>query len=216
MDERISLIDIRLVGSRAEIHLSTHERPLVLSPETVHRYRLVKGTVLTRSQAAQLETEAARFAVASEATRLLARRPHSAGELRQKLLRQFDAELVGAAIRDFTARGVLDDAQYAHQLADSLVRRKPCGCGYVIAFLESRRIERALAAEAADAVLSEHSPEELAERALRAKWREFGQFDLETARRRAYNYLARRGFPFDIARAAVQTLARESTDGGND
>lgn len=216
MEERISLTQLRLLGTHAEVELSSHEKPLLIPLEEAHRFRLVEGTVLTPAQVTQLETEAERFAARRETTRLLALRPHSVEELRLKLRKkQFGEEVIGEVIRDFKERGMLDDAQYAHMLAESLVRRKPCGRGYLISYLQDKRIDRFLAADAADAVLAEYNQDELAVRALRSRWREFGQFDLETAQRKAYNYLARRGFSFEATRAAFQILASESTDGGN-
>ena len=217
MAEEIRLNEIRFQAVSVVVEVSILEEPLVIDLETAHRFRLAAGTVITPSQLAALEAAALRYACRNEATRLLALRPHAVEELRLKLRRrEFPDEIVGETIDDFKQRGVLDDAQYAHELAQSLVARKPCGRAYLVGHLQSKHIDRFLAAEVADVVLGPEDATELAIRALSARWREFGQFDLETARRKAYNYLARRGFTFDATQAAFESLATESTDGGQD
>lgn len=217
MTKEIRLNAVRFQGMSAVVEISTLDDPLVVDLETAHRLRLAAGTIITPSQLAALEGAAERFACRNEATRLMALRPHAVEELRLKLRRkEFPDDLIRETISDFKKRGVLDDAQYAHQLAESLVARKPCGRAYLIGQLQSKHIDRFLAAEVADVVLGPEDAIALATRALRARWREFGQFDLETARRKSYNYLARRGFRFDTSQAAFETLATESTDGGHD
>ncbi len=217
MIEEIRLNAVRFQGVAVVVEISTLEYPLVIDLETAHQYRLSAGTVITPSQLAALETAALRYACRNEATRLIALRPHAVDELRLKLRRkEFPDDLVREVVANFKQRGILDDAQYAYQLARSLVARKPCGRAYLIGHLQSKHIDRFLASEVADVVLGPEDATALATRALRARWREFGQFDLETARRKSYNYLARRGFTFDATQAAFESLATESTDGGHD
>ena len=217
MTQKITLDNVKLRGTPAVIEVSTLEEPLIVDAITVHRHRLVPGTVITESQAAQLEEESHRFRCHEEATRLLALRQHSIGELRVKLRRKgFPHDVAEDTVEEFKQRRILDDAEYAEALARQLLSRKPCGKAYLMAHLQRRQIDRDLAADVAEMTLADHDYEDLALQALRRRWREYVKFDLETARRKAYNYLARRGFTHATARAAFDLLAEEETDGGTD
>ena len=70
-------------------------------------------------------------------------------------------------------------------------------------------IDRDLAEKTAQMVLSEVDEKEQALRALRKRWTRLGQFELETARNKSYNYLARRGFSYDAAKRAFEQLINE-------
>ncbi len=217
MSEKITLDKVKIRGLRATLELSTHEEPLVIDAGIAYDWRLAAGTVLTRSQVDRLESAAERFQVRETATRLLALRQHSVGELQSKLRRKgFDPEIAGEVVSDFKERRLLDDAEYARTLAEQVVNRKPCGRAYILAHLRRKQVSSELAAEAADMVLSQHDIADLAACALRQRWREFSQFELETARHKAYNYLARRGFTYDASRAAFDTVREEETNGGQD
>ena len=73
-----------------------------------------------------------------------------------------------------------------------------------------------LATGIVEEVLAAHRMQDLAVAALERRWREYRQFELETARRKAYNYLARRGFTYEQARAAFDYIAHKEANGGND
>ena len=217
MTERIKLEKVIVRGSRASLVISSHDEPLTVRPEIVHHFQLVAGTVLTQSQVDSLLAESARMNCVNTATRLLAMRQHSTEELRFKLRRkEHDSEVIDAVITEFKQLRLLDDAAYARTIAESTLRKQPCGRAYLLSRLDHRRIDRALAAHAVDEVLAAHQVKDLAVAALQRRWREYSQFELETARRKAYNYLARRGFNFEQARAAFDYIAHKETIGGND
>jgi regulatory protein len=217
MTQKITLDKIKLRGSRAVVEISSLDEPLILDIEAAHRHQLTAGTVITPAQVAELEEESARFQCREDATRLLAMRQHSVGELRLKLRRKgHDRAITDDVVRSFKRQGILDDAQYAQLLAEQLISRKPCGKGYLMAHLQRRQIDRSLAEDVAAMVLSDYRYEDLALQALRRRWPGYAKFDLETARRKAYTYLARRGFTHEAARAAFDQLTQEETDGGTD
>jgi len=215
--ENILLKKIVMNGPFAHLTISSLPHPLVLRAETVLGLRLVEGTVLTDSQVERLVTEADHQACSREATRLLALRQHSTGELRLKLRKKgFEWATADRVIGEFKKRRLLDDAQYAQAVAESLLRRRPCGRAYLLSHLQRRQVEREIAAYAVDVVLQDYQQNDLAVEALRKRWREYAQFELETARRKAYNYLARRGFSFEQARAAFDCVRQQETNGGDD
>ncbi|UCD64301.1 MAG: regulatory protein RecX [Candidatus Zixiibacteriota bacterium] len=213
MTDQVRIIKLGRSGSRVTITLSNQEKPLIVSEETVHRHRLVDGIVITRSQLEQLRHESELFRCDGETARLLALREHSVGELRTKLKRkEFAGDVIANTIKRYRRQGLLDDARYAFKLSEKLAENRPCGRSYLIAHLQKKQIDRALAEQTAEMTLARHEESEQALRALDKRWRHFSQFELEVARNKAYNYLSRRGFSYDAARKAFEKLINQSKE----
>ena len=210
MDVQTKIIKLSRSGIRVTITLSNHDRPLIVSEDTVHRHRLVDGIVITDSQLQQLRHESEVYRCDNETARLLALREHSIGDLRSKLKRkQFDGDVIEETIKSYRRRGLLDDAQYAYKLSQRLASDRPCGKSYLTAYLQRKKIDRALAEQTAQTVLSGFDESEQAAAALEKRWRQFDQFELEVARKKSYNYLARRGFSYDAAKKAFERLVNK-------
>ena len=60
--------------------------------------------------------------------------------------------------------------------------------------------------------MSDRDETELAIRALQSRWRRWSEIDVETARKRAYNYLSRRGIGYQAARAAFEELSGKTDE----
>jgi regulatory protein len=210
MTEQIRIIRLHRSGSRVKITISILDRPLVVSEETVHRHRLIDGIVITKSQLEQLQQESQTYLCDSESARLLALREHSIGELRRKLRRrEFPGDVIEETIKKYRRRGLLDDSQYAYKLSRHLLEQRPCGRSYLTAYLQKKMISRELAEKTAQMVLADSDDSERAKRALEKRWSRFEQFELEQARNKSYNYLARRGFSYDAAKKAFEQLLNE-------
>ncbi len=207
VSEVIRIDRVRQKGAFYLLAVSTRDEALAVPAELYRRYRLKEGIVITAPQLESLEAEIERFACESEVARLLGLREHSAGDLAAKLRRKgFSREVVAAAVGKYTANGLVDDRRYAHMLARQTLERKPCGRSYLVAVLQRKMIERSLAETTVGQLLAERDPETLALAALKRKWPELSRFDLETARRKAYTYLSRRGIEYAAAKAAFETL----------
>lgn len=210
MDENCKLTKLSRSGSRVYISLSNHDDQLVVSEETVYNHRLVEGVVLTGSQIEQLKHESELFRCDVLAARLLAGREYSTGELKRKLrLKQFNQPVIEQTLKKYHRDGVLDDSRYAYAVARQIVETKPCGRAFLTAYLQRKYIDRQLAETTVDMVLQERDEDGDATRALRKRWGEFSQFELEVARKKAYTYLARRGFGYDAARKAFERLTNQ-------
>ena len=217
MGEQIKIIKLGRNGNRVKITLSNLQRPLVVSEDTVHRHRLVDGIVITDAQFNQLQHESQLYLCDSESARLLALREHSIGELRDKLKRkEFAVDVIDDTIKKYRRRGLLDDAQYAYKLSERIVADRPCGKSYLTAYLQKKKIDRTLAEQTATMVLETSDEVGRATGALRKRWSRFGQFELEVARNKSYNYLARRGFGYDAAKRAFDKLLTEQTEDQQD
>ncbi len=210
MDANCKLTKLSRTGGRVTIRISDHDEPILISEEIVHRHRLVEGIMLTASQVEQLKHESELYRCDSLAARLLAGREYSIGELKRKLrLKQFNQPVIEQTLKKYRRDGVLDDTRYAYAVAQQIVETKPCGRAFLTAYLQRKHIDRQLAETTVDMVLQERDEENDALVALKRRWREFGQFELEVARKKAYTYLARRGFGYDAARKAFERLTNQ-------
>ena len=207
MADQIKLEKITRRGAKVLVEISSLDEPLQINEELLYRFQLVEGIVLTASQVEQLSVEAKRFECRQEATRLLSIRQHACRELMFKLRKKdFDHVLADNIIKEFVQQGILDDTQYAYNLAQQLIKRRPCGRSYLIAYLQKKHIDRATSEEVVEATLAEFDEIELARAALKQRLREFEHFELEVMHRKSYNYLARRGFSYQAIKTAVDEL----------
>ncbi len=189
------------------IQISGFEEPLIVSQDTIIRHKLVNEIILTPSQIEILKEESEFYLCNQQTARLLGMRSHSVGEIRQKLkIRKFSSDTIKKIIKKYTNQGVLDDTQYAYQLAKNILERKPCGKPYLVAHLQRKQIDRMIAENVVETVLNDHNQIDLAIASLGKKWLSFSKFELETARKKSYNYLSRRGFSYGIAREAFENL----------
>jgi regulatory protein len=140
---------------------------------------------------------------------LLALRAKSVVELRRKLIQKGEAaDAVDEAIERLKAQKLLDDEQFARQFA----RAKVTGAG-----ASRRRIAMELGRKGVDRETADAAIDDLAEsegidvsaaihKVAEKKWRSLSKLDEQTATRRLYAFLARRGFNPDEIRLAMQAL----------
>jgi len=143
---------------------------------------------------------------------MLEARARGVAELRRLLLRKGEPEAdVDAAIERLQAAGVLDDATFARQFA----RSKALGPGLskrrLHQELAKRGVNRAVSAEAIEAVFTEEGVTDAAsiERVARKKLRTLGKVDAPTRQRRLYSFLARRGYDIDDIAHILRELTAE-------
>ena len=195
--------------SRGEylVKVSTLPEPLAVPVELIHDFHLRQGVALTGPQVRQLVAESERYRCEREISRLLALREHSAGEIRVRLKRKgFSEKTFAPLVVGFVSKGLIDDPRLAASLVRKALERKPAGRAFLIALLRRKMLERSLAERTVDQALEEIDPTAEAVRALRRKWPDPAQLEVESARRKAYSYLSRRGFGYETARAACDEV----------
>ena len=145
---------------------------------------------------------------------LLAIRARSVVELRRKLIQKGEpAEAVDAAIERLKTQKFLDDDHFAREFA----RSKVMGAG-----ASRRRIGMELGRKGVDRETADSAIDELVEtegidvsasihKVAGKKWKSLSRLDGQTATRRLYGFLARRGFNPDEIRAAMQALKADVT-----
>ena len=138
------------------------------------------------------------------ALELLEVRDRSVKEIRERLRRRGCAPAaIDKVVGDLEALRLLDDHAFVRRWVDSRRSRRPEGVPKIALDLARRGIEPAVVEE----VLAEYGDDlgtgrEALSLLLRQRSRYWG-LDRETARRRMYGLLARRGFDADTAREAV-------------
>jgi regulatory protein len=142
---------------------------------------------------------------------MLEARARAVEELRRLLIKKGEPQPdVDEAIERLRAAGLLDDANFAQQLA----RSKAVGAGLsrrrIQQELTKRGVARSTADRAVEQVFGDEGIDEDAsiERVARKKLRTLAKVDEGTRKRRLYGFLARRGYDNDdIQRILRQVLA---------
>lgn len=155
------------------------------------------------SDPAEEEREAPRRRIENVSTAALARRGLSVSEVRARLIEKgFTADQVEPEIQRLVDARYLDDRRLAEEIVRIETERKGKGRSAIVAELRRRGIE----ADDFDDVMAEVDSDDELDRArdfVLKKLSSLRNVDDETAKRRLYGALARRGFGGDVVRAAV-------------
>jgi regulatory protein len=175
-----------------------------VSDAFVARWRLFKGRELGDQALHQMLAQASAERVVADAYRLLGQRARSRSELRRRLLQKGHPEqAVDETISQLIADGLLDDAQFARSYVADKRTLNSWGSGRIRRGLAELGVDHAVI-DAALGPLATSDDDEL-QRALAVLRRKGAPLPpLETARRRAYQALMRRGFTGSVAYAAVR------------
>ena len=166
-------------------------------------------TIAERSPASRLTPEEIRAKTFQRAAKLLAAKPRSVAELRERLLERCSSkaivETVIARLREY---GYLDDERYALGYASSKVRQQPIGRRRLELSLERKKVDRAVAGEALDQVFAETPEEELLDRALEKRVRLRGRPKTRAEAKSLFDHLLRQGFPFELVSQKVRAVSK--------
>ena len=194
----------------------------VVPVDVVGRLGLVTRGEITSETAALLADETAALRTYDRALRLLAARGRSIRELRRRLVMAKEPEpSIDLAIERLTSSGLLDDAEYARQVARSRI----VGRGHAPRRLKQELAKRGVARDVADRAIDLVMSEDAApgsfgadagidltatiEKLARRKLRSLASVDSQTRSRRLYAFLARRGYESGDIRAVLSRLDAE-------
>jgi regulatory protein len=139
---------------------------------------------------------------------MLARRPFSTEELRRRLAQPGTPPAgIDAVIARLTGVGLLDDAAYATVVARSKLLGSGVSTRRLRAELARRRVDRTVADRAIQAVVADEAIDMAAQldAVARKKLRSLAGLDPLVRRRRAFGFLARRGYDADEIRRALES-----------
>ncbi len=145
------------------------------------------------------------------ALRLLAVRPRSEKELRDRLKQKaYEPETIDAVMERVRDWGYLDDADFAQRWVANRIEHRPRGRRMLEQELRQKGIDRDTISETLDdADLDETAAAiELAEKSANR----LRSLDPDVARRRLTGQLARRGFPYPAIKAAIDQVLGKRED----
>ena len=183
--------------------------------EDVHRLRLDVGLTLGSAELDAVRVAGGRAEAMFVGLRYLSVRPRSRREVERRLWRdRIDQAAIEHALERLAALGYLDDAQFAASFARDRIRLRPCG----VRRMQSDLLARGVSREDADRGIREAMAEEgateeaLLERVAAARARRLAGVDPAKARRRLFDYLARRGFAAGSVRAWIEVNWQAEAD----
>jgi len=161
------------------------------------------------------DVERSRERTMNRAVKLLAAKPRSVRELRERLLEKLwtSDEIVDAVIEKLKDYKYLDDEQYARDMAVSKLRQKPQGKRRLQQTMSQKKLDKETV-EAAIADAFEKLPEDdLIDLAIGKRLRLKGKPETREDTKKFYDHLLRQGFGFDLIREKMSAIAsRENID----
>jgi regulatory protein len=157
-----------------------------------------------------LDAEQARARTMQRAVKLLAAKPRSIQELRERLLEKqwTDEEAADYALSKLKEYGYLDDERFAFGFASYRVRQKPVGRQRLARDLQTKKVSKETADAALELVYQETPEEELITRAIEKRVRLRGRPTTRQQTKSLYDHLLRLGFSYDL----IIRKVREASD----
>ena len=182
-----------------------------LPADLVASERLEVGDVLDEARVARLLSDDERARATNAALTFLGYRARSEREVRDRLRRgRFSQEAIDHAITRLHDWRYLDDEDFARRWVENRSTHRPRGRR----LLQQELRQKGIASETAREVIEESDLDEIAMATALARQRvsSYAGQDALTVRRRLGGYLARRGYGFDVVRAALNTALGETDD----
>lgn len=150
------------------------------------------------------------------AIKLLAAKPRSVAELRERLLQGKGVTANEAIVESVIARlreyGYLDDERFAFSYASSKVKQRPIGRRRLQRDLKFKQIENDVADEALELVYAETPEEQLIDRAIEKRIRLRGRPKTRAEAKSLFDHLLRQGFGFELVSERVRRAAEYTDD----
>ena len=148
------------------------------------------------------------------AVKLLAAKPRSIAELRERLLRgkKVDEEVVETVISRLREYGYLNDERFAFSYASYKVKQKPVGRRRLERDLKLKKVENSVANEALEMVFAETSEAQLIDEAIAKRLRIRGRPKNRAEAKSLFDHLLRRGFAFELVSERVRSIATDYAD----
>jgi regulatory protein len=162
----------------------------------------------------QIDAEKARERTMQRAVKLLAAKPRSVEELRERLLEKqwTDEAAADYALAKLKEYGYLDDERFAFGFASYRVRQKPVGRQRLARDLQTKKVSKETADAALELVYRETPEEELVARAIEKRVRLRGRPTTRQETKSLYDHLQRLGFSYDL----IIRKVREASDAADE
>ena len=144
----------------------------------------------------------------ARAVKLLAAKPRSVAELRERLLqgRNANKAIVETVISRLREYGYLDDERFAFSYASLKVKQRPLGRRRLARDLKLKKVEQTVADEVLELVYAEKPEAELIDRAIEKRVRLRGRPKNREEAKKLFDHLLRQGFEFELVSEKVRAL----------
>ncbi|HEX8162939.1 MAG TPA: regulatory protein RecX [Pyrinomonadaceae bacterium] len=161
-----------------------------------------------------VDEEKSRTRTLQRAVKLLAAKPRSVEELRERLAEKESAtaEAIEYAIKKLSEYGYLNDEQFALSFAQARVRAKPVGRQRLARDLKTKKIDKELAEQTLEKVFDETPEETLIDEAIEKRVRLRGRPATRQETKSLFDHLLRRGFSYDLVINKVRALGAAPLD----
>lgn len=182
--------------------------------------RLVVGKEIERQDLEQILFEAEVGKLMEKMYRLFGIRQRSEREVREYLkVKNFKLKVksgkamsqlvIDALIEKLRAKQMINDEEFARAWVEARRRSKKLGIKALKQELFQKGIDRELAERIMNNELSFNSEEQIAEQALERKIRAWGNLEPLDFKKKAFGFLARKGFEFDVIQKLVEKTLKE-------
>ena len=154
----------------------------------------------------------ARERTMNRAVKLLAAKPRSAAELRERLLEKSwtNTEIVDGVIEKLKEYKYIDDRQFAGDLALSKLRQKPQGKRRLQQSLSQKKLDKEIVEAALRSAFEKMPETELIDSAIAKRIRLKGNPKTREETKKFYDHLLRQGFSFDLIMEKMSAMAKQT------
>ena len=144
----------------------------------------------------------------NRAVKLLAAKPRSVGELRERLLEKpwTNEAIVDGVIEKLKEYKYLDDEQFARDLAVSKLRQKPQGKRRLQQAMSQKKLERETVEHAVASAFEKLPENELIDAAIEKRLRLKGKPETREDTKKFFDHLLRLGFDYDLIRTKLDQI----------
>lgn len=162
----------------------------------------------------EINPERARRKTFDRAVNLLAYKPRSVKELRERLLEKdwTNEEIVDAVLDKLKEYNYLNDENFARELAASKLRQKPMGARVLKQKLALRKLDKETVDEAIELAFEETPEEEIIKQSIQKRLRLKGKPESREDAKKFYDYLLRQGFSYDLVSRKMREIAANEFD----
>jgi len=155
------------------------------------------------------DVERSRERTMNRAVKLLAAKPRSIRELRERLLEKLwtNDEIVDRVIEKLKEYKYLDDEQFARDLALSQLRQKPQGKRRLQQTMSRKKLDKDVVNTAISNAFETIPEDDLIDLAIAKRLRMKGKPETREDTKKFYDHLMRQGFGFDLIRDKMSAVA---------
>lgn len=156
------------------------------------------------------DAEKSRERTMNRAVKLLAAKPRSVGELRERLLEKMwtNDAIVDGVISKLLEYGYLDDERFASDLAVSKLRQRPQGKRRLQQGLSRKKLDREILDKAIESAFEKIPESDLIDTAIEKRLRLKGRPETREDMKRFLDHLLRLGFDYDLIREKMSAIKK--------